>query len=497
MEYLLNSAQMKYCDNNTITQIGIPSLVLMERAALCVVEEMIGAGYASGAVLVLCGSGNNGGDGFAVARLLSERGVQVTAAFVGREASLSDETSVQKKICENCGIKISSNFMHREYTTIVDAIFGIGLSRDVEGRYAELIDWVNQQPAAVVAVDIPSGICADTGRVMGTAVRADLTVTFACRKIGQVLYPGTEYCGRVIRRDIGIRTDCFSHRKPSVFIYGEEDLSRIAGRKPYSNKGTYGRVLLIAGSRGMSGAACLSALSAYRSGCGLVRVFTPECNREVVQMCLPEAIVTTWKPDEFPEELLQEAMEWSDAAGIGPGLGTDEQAKKLLAYVLGNYDRPLVIDADGLNLLSMDTELLYETRASVILTPHIGEMMRLTDNTKDEVLEDIILSARRFAGEYRVICVLKDARTIVSDGSRVYVNISGNSGMAVGGAGDVLTGILCGLLAQGMSPFDAASLGVYLHGLAGDLARDRLGEYGMIAGDIANETGMVLKRIER
>lgn len=494
MEFLLNAAQMKRCDEDTIERIGIPSLVLMERAALAVVEEINQAQLDKKSVLVLCGSGNNGGDGFAVARLLWEQGVRVTAAFVGREESLSKETRLQKKICETCGIKISSNFMHREYTTIVDAIFGIGLSRRIEGQYAELVDWVNQQEANVVAVDIPSGINADTGAVMGRAVQADLTVTFACRKIGQILYPGTEYCGCLVRRDIGISTTQCGI--PSVFTYGDGDLFRIPERKPYSNKGTYGKVLLIAGSRGMSGAACLCAMGAYRSGCGLVRVFTPECNRQVIQTCLPEAIVTAWDTDPLSEEQLEAALSWSDVVGIGPGLGAGEEAKRLLRYVLETYDRPLVIDADGLNLLAADTELLYETAASVILTPHIGEMMRLTDNTKEEVLEDIILSAKRFAGEYQVICALKDARTVVSDGSRAYVNTSGNSGMAVGGSGDVLTGVICGLLAQGMSPFDAASFGVYLHGKAGDLARQEYGAYGMGARDIANQVGGVLRRID-
>lgn len=493
MEFLLNSSQMKQLDNDTIRKIGVPSIVLMERAAMSVVEEIDRAGLDMGSVLVVCGSGNNGGDGFAAARLLEERGVHVTAAFVGREESLSEETKLQKKICENCGIKISTNFMHREYTTIVDAVFGIGLSREVTGFYADVIDWMNQQPAKIVSVDIPSGISADTGRVMGTAVKAYMTVTFAYRKIGQILYPGADYCGRLICRDIGILIRRFPEKSVSVFTYGAEDINRIPIRKPYSNKGTYGKTLLIAGSRGMSGAACMSALASYRTGCGLVRVFTPVCNREVIQTYLPEAIVTCWDETGFPKEQLDEALAWSDVTGIGPGLGKGEIQRELLSYVLQRYDRPLVVDADGLNLLAEDTELLYGTQAPVILTPHIGEMMRLTDSTKEEILENILLTARQFACEYQVICVLKDARTAVSDGVRTYVNTSGNSGMACGGSGDVLTGVICGLLAQGMTPFDASSLGVYLHGCAGDAARKKRGAYGMIAGDITEQLGEILK----
>lgn len=496
MEYLVGAQQMKDCDRDTIERIGIPSLVLMERAALSVVEEMHAAQLDLSSVLVLCGSGNNGGDGFAVARLLDEQGVRVTAAFVGRELSMSPETGLQKKICENCGIKISSNFKEHEYTTIVDAVFGIGLSREIEGSYAELIDWINLQTAQVAAVDIPSGICADTGKIMGVAVQADLTVTFAYRKIGQILYPGAAYCGRIVRRDIGITADSLRGGRMSVFTYEPEDLQRIAKRVPYSNKGSYGRVLLIAGSAGMSGAAVLSAKAAYRSGSGLVRVFTPECNRAIVQMCLPEAIVTAYDPEVFPEQQLSEALQWSDVTCIGPGLGKGSTAVHLMEQVLRTYTKRLVIDADGLNILAERMELLDEAACSVILTPHIGEMMRLTGNCKEEILENLIDCAVRFAKEYHVVCVLKDARTIVSDGKETYLNTSGNSGMAVGGSGDVLAGIICGLLAQHMQPFLSSALGVYLHGLAGDLASEQHSPYGMLAGDIADQIGQVLKQTE-
>ncbi|MCD7954374.1 MAG: NAD(P)H-hydrate dehydratase [Lachnospiraceae bacterium] len=542
MERLLNAGQMKACDEYTIRQIGIPSAVLMERAALAVVEEMKKARLDLSRVLVVCGSGNNGGDGFAIARLLwqscaSARGFcgsawknpgvngnypagagHVTVAFVGREASMSDETRLQKKICENLGLKTSSNFMDAEYTVIVDAVFGIGLSRPVEGHYEEVIHWVNSQRAKRVAVDIPSGISADDGRVMGVAVNAELTVTFAARKIGQILYPGAAYCGQLICRDIGICTDA---ENPFVFTYTEHDLDRIPARSAYSNKGTYGKLLLIAGSEGMSGAAVLSAKSAFRSGCGMVRIFTPECNRTVIQTCLPEAIVTAWDPHasaEASERLLKNALDWSDAACIGPGLGTSCQAASLLQFTLRQYERPLVIDADALNLLALNRgeqdeqgELeeqkgqegqkiagsLWSSLAGMsgkrILTPHIGEMARLTGKDRALIARDLIESSRSLAEAWGVVCVLKDARTAVSDGNQVYLNTSGNDGMAVAGSGDVLSGLISGLLAQRMPCFDAAVLGVYLHGLAGDLAQKELGSYGMIAGDIAERVGQVMR----
>ncbi len=497
MEFLLNARQMKTCDSDTIQNTGIPSLVLMERAALATVEEMQRFGCDLRSVLVVCGSGNNGGDGFAAARLLDEIGVRVTVAFAGKPESMSEETSIQKRICENCGIKISSNYREREYTTIVDALFGIGLSREINGAYAELIEWINLQPASKVAIDIPSGISADTGRVMGIAVQADLTVTFAYRKIGQLLYPGAEYCKKIVRRDIGITTGHFPDGIPSVFTYSDEDLLRIRQRRAYSNKGTYGKLLLVAGSRGMSGAAALAALAAYRTGSGLVRIVTPECNREILQTFLPEAIVTPYTEGRNNEKLFEELLHWADVIGIGPGLGTSVDSQAVMQYVLSVCTKPLVIDADGLNLLALYPEWMTEIHCPVIVTPHIGEMMRLTGCPKQEILKELLETARSFARKNRLICALKDARTVVSDGSSIYVNTTGNNGMAVAGSGDILTGIICGLLAQGMQPFDAATLGVYLHGAAGDLAREKCSAYGMIARDIAAQIGEVLKKADR
>ncbi|MCD7842213.1 MAG: NAD(P)H-hydrate dehydratase [Lachnospiraceae bacterium] len=533
MEWLLSAEEMKACDERTIHEIGIPSAALMERAALSVVEEMQRAGMDLSRTLVVCGSGNNGGDGFAIARILAHMEeaaatdetagtCNVTLAFVGKETSMTEETARQRKICENSGLKISRNFMEHEYTVIVDAIFGIGLSRPVEGQYAEVIRWINSQNAKTVAVDIPSGISADTGRVYGVCVEADLTVTFACRKIGQLLYPGARYCGQLVCRDIGISVENGSRtaagdaadpderaadadRRPTIFTYTERDLAGLPERKADSNKGTCGKVLLIAGSEGMSGAAVLAAKAAFRCGCGMVRVLTPECNRAVLQSCLPEAIVTAYEPEAPVEEacnLLIKALLWSDAAGIGPGLGTSQTAAALLKYVLEHYEKPLVIDADGLNLLADENSGCSLSRndgsasgcRNIILTPHIGEMARLTGKEKTAVSAELLSTARTFAAGQDVICVLKDARTAVSDGRQIYLNTSGNDGMATAGSGDVLTGVICSLLAQKLPCWQAATFGAYLHGLAGDLAKKELGAYGMMAGDIADRVGTVRGR---
>lgn len=497
MEYLIDAKNMKRCDQAAIEGLGIPAMVLMERAALAVVEELIKAIPHPVPALVVCGSGNNGGDGFATARLLSERGIMADVLFAGKDASMTEECRLQRAICENCGIKIVRDFPEKEYTIIVDALFGIGLSRDVTGAYAELIGKMNASAAYKIAVDIPSGIRADTGTVPSAAVQADLTVTFAARKLGQVLYPAAGFCGKVICRPVGIPV-----RKADTiaFALGREDLSRLPKRVPWANKGTCGKVLLIAGAEGMSGAACLCAEAAYRMGSGLVRVLTPECNRVVIQTKLPEAIVTAYQNTEDAKEKLIRAMTWADVIGIGPGLGMAENARTLLEAVLKAWTGPLVIDADGLNLLAANPKWnvwLLERTAPAIVTPHIGEMARLVQKTSQEVLAERIACCRDYAKAHHLICVEKDARTIISDGEQVYINVSGNHGMATGGSGDVLTGMICGLLAQGMEPFDAAIFGAYLHGLVGEEAAAVLGARAMLAGDLVREIGTVLRKTER
>lgn len=291
MKYLLGSREMKALDAYTITQMQLPSAVLMERAALAVagaVKQYMGRPKR---VLVVCGSGNNGGDGFAVARLLLLEGIAADVFFAGKEESLTEETALQKKIYENYGGKLCRNFSPDEYNVVVDALFGIGLSREVTGSYAGLIRTINASRVPVVAVDMPSGISADTGQVLGTAVKADLTVTFAFPKKGQLLYPGADYCGRLLVEDIGITGHGMSEeeRETTPFMYEREDLARLPARKNRSHKGCYGRVLLIGGAPGMAGAPGLSAAAACRAGSGLVRIFSHEKNRSILQTAVPQA----------------------------------------------------------------------------------------------------------------------------------------------------------------------------------------------------------------
>lgn len=489
MKYLVNAQEMQRCDRVTIEEYGVPGLVLMERAALAVADSLMDGAFCMDKVLVVCGSGNNGGDGFAVARILMERNVETAVLFAGKEESMSEAARIQKKICENYGMNFVSKIDIHEYTCIVDAIFGVGLSRKIEGRYQTLIEQINEASGKVVSVDIPSGISADSGRVMGTAVCADRTVTFSFAKLGQALYPGAAYCGKIVVRDIGITEKSFRGKFPGAYYLEREDMRRLPRRTRYSNKGTYGKALLVAGQKNMCGAACLAGEAAYRTGTGLVKIFTEECNRVIVQEKLPEALLSTY---ESPDTLEESVFQWPSAAGIGPGFGTGPEKWETLCLFLEKCACPLVLDADALNLLSGRIEKLRERRTSVVVTPHVGEMERLTGIPKSAILEDLPGICRRFAEEYGVICVLKDTRTVISDGREICINLTGTDGMATGGSGDVLTGILTGLLAQGMEPFAAAKLAVWIHGSAGELAAKRLGRRGMLAGDLLQEIPTVL-----
>lgn len=491
MEYLVSAEEMRRADHCVIEEYGVPSLVLMERAALASVKLMEWEGFDLSRVLVVSGSGNNGGDGFAMARILYLKGIEAELWFVGNPDHLSKEAALQKKICENYGMKFVRNLPAGEYTTIVDAVFGSGLSREVKGSYREVIESINRHPAKVFAVDIPSGISSDDGSVQGTAVRAAVTGALAFRKLGHVLYPGTEYAGRTFLLDIGITKEGFKGQFPRVQAPDRGIFSLLPTRKAFGNKGTFGKACLMAGSRNMAGAAYLSGKAAAITGTGLVRVVTEGCNREILQTLFPEAVLTT--EEMLSEERLVNALSWADAAGIGPGLSTGEAAEKELACVLTQAKIPLVLDADALNILSKHPDWLKKGDTPKILTPHMGEMVRLSGHSMEELKQKPLELAAAYAKEHEVILVLKDARTVVTDGERIVLNTTGNNGMATGGSGDVLTGIITGLLAQGMAPFEAAVSGVYLHGLAGDRAAENTGVRGMLSTDLLKELPGVLK----
>lgn len=504
MRYLPDGAQMKSGDRNTIEVKKVPSMVLMERAALKTVERMHTEQVDLTRVLVVCGSGNNGGDGYAVARLLHLEGSQVTVVLAGRESSMSSETRLQREILGNYGVTDRKDIPPAEYTAVVDAVFGIGLDRRVEGRYADLLEQMNGLSGTKIAVDIPSGISSFTGEVLGTAFQADMTVTFACMKLGMALYPGASFSGKIFTEEIGIQADLFDGRAEVAYTYERDDLrSLMPERKPDSHKGTYGKVLMITGSKGMSGAAYLSAKAAYRTGAGLVKIYTEESNRIILQTLLPEAVVVSYR--EFDEAQLIQELAWADVAAVGCGLGTGELSRKLVKTVCCKAEIPIVMDADALNLAAADMELLailakrqeQLKKGGLIVTPHLKEMSRLLGCSMEELLpvKERMSCLRQFAETYRpAVCVLKDARTLVQQqGKRMYVNTSGCSAMAKGGSGDVLAGILAGLLAQHLEVYAASVLGTYLHGLAGETAAQKKGNYSTLAEDLLDGITGVLK----
>lgn len=485
---------MKDADTYTINKVGVPSLVLMERAALKTVEAMEENGIDTSCALVVCGSGNNGGDGFAVARLLREKGQEADLFFAGRESSLSEECRIQKRIAENLDIPIFTDFPKKEYTVIIDAVFGVGLSRKITGHWLDVIRWMNDQSAQKVAVDIPSGISSATGQVLGEAFRADLTVAMACGKLGCALFPGRSYGGKTVPAAIGIDPAFFREKQDVCFTYDKAELGELLPpRKEDSHKGTYGKVLMINGSSGMAGAAYLSAKAAYTVGAGLVRIYTASDNRTILQQLLPEAVLTCY--EDYEEEQLEELLAWADVVCIGCGLGQSCVSEKLLIHTLEKCKVPCVVDADGLNLLSRHMDLLEHVSCPVILTPHMKEMSRLTGEDTAALAENRMEILGRFTEKYPAVCVLKDSCTVtVQRGRQSFVNMAGNSAMAKAGSGDVLAGTVTGLLAQGMESFEGAALGVFLHACGGDEARTETGPYSASAQDLIRGIAHVMKK---
>ena len=510
MKYLVKKAEMQQYDTNTMEMFGIPSLVLIERAALAAVEELERDGLQENSrILLACGTGNNGADGLVMARLLFLKGYRVHILTIGNRTKATKENQKELEIADNYGIPVVSaevflNWFSKEaageadpptgnmggYDIVVDAVFGVGLSRRIEGAYGQVIECLNALPGKKLAVDIPSGIDADDGSVLGVAFRADLTVTFSYEKAGMRLFPGQSYCGTIVCRSVGIDDRSFllgtAHgQEPQIAAFTPQDLSLIPARRARTNKGSYGKVLVIAGSVNMAGAAIFSARAAYLSGCGLVRILTPEENRTIIQCTLPEAVLTTYDSADPKMEMVNAALQWADVIVCGPGLGTGNTAQRLVREVLENASVPVVLDADALNVIAKEPDILRKTHTDLIITPHLGEMARLSGMTVPYIQEHLVECAREFSRTYHLICVLKDARTVTAiRGGQTYLNLSGNNGMATGGSGDVLTGVIAGLIAQGAAPKLAAPLGVYVHGLAGDAAAQIYGPYSLMAGSL-------------
>lgn len=485
----------------------------MERAGSGVVaclEQVLGTPRGK-VVTVLCGKGNNGGDGFVAARLLHRRRAKVRVLTMAPVSELSrDAATMYRQFVRAAGksavrpftSKSQAQLLLRDSDILVDALLGTGLSSEVAGRYGEAIDGINEAGRPVVAVDLPSGLHADTGTILGRAVRASLTVTFGLPKLGLYQNHGIDLAGLVRIVEIGIPQayiDAVQSRTTLItnsFVRASLPVRRLA-----SHKGTFGHAGIIAGSVGKTGAAAMAAKAALRVGAGLVTVAIPSSVNDVLEAKLLEAMTVPMpetKARTFSRTAFDRLMAFiaaRTAIAIGPGLSTHPETVELIQALVKQLDRPAVLDADALNALAGRASLLTECKTPPILTPHPGEMARLEiDATPQSVNADRIGTATRFARERGVFVVLKGARTVIArpDGT-VAICPTGNPGMATAGTGDVLTGMIVGLLAQGLAPWEAACVGAYLHGHAGDLAATTNGQAGMIAGDVIAQIPSALK----
>ena len=518
---ILTASQMKACDGYTIDTLGIPSHILMERAARRAALFLNSRPdlFPVGKILLLCGSGNNGGDGFAMARFLTDGSCghprEVAVVYTGRLTEngapdvtrMSPECARQYALAREEWITILPvggwKEAVRDAVALVDAVFGIGLDRPVEGEISSLLAEAAATGLPVLAVDIPSGVNADTGEVMGVALPATATVTMQALKAGLLLYPGADLCGEISVAELGI--DLTPAEKPFAHLADEGLLRRVLPpRKRRSHKGTYGWVVLLCGSEGMSGAAVLATRAALRSGVGLARVLTPDCNRTVLQTAAPEAIVSTYDTPERAAGCTE-----GDALVLGCGLGVSDLSREALRGMLkvcpaDGTVPPVVLDADGINHAVKDPSLwgdLLAHHRQVIVTPHPMEMSRLCGKAVPEILAHPVEVAKEFAATWGVTVVLKDAHTVIaSPEGEVFLCAAGNAGMARGGSGDVLAGVIGSLLAQNrhrigvdLTATEIAAAGVYLHARAGDLAAEEIGEYGMLPSDLIERLPLVCK----
>ena len=520
MRYLAGSMSAKALDENA-QRLGISGMVLMERAALSTAEfikNRLSEDNKRKRVIAVCGSGNNGGDGIACARILYEWGFNAEVLIVGKKEKFTEQTKAQVEFAIQSGVEllfmppydiITENYNMND-AIIIDAIFGVGFKGRLEGDMAELSEYISKSNSIKVAVDIPSGVNGSNGQVETVAIRADYTVTFGVNKVGMAVYPGKDYAGEIVIADIGFPKKAVCMTKFDAFTFDEEDIPIfINKREEYSNKGDFGKILIVAGSEDMCGASYLSALAAYRTGAGLVRIFTPEANRSSLQNLIPEAILTTYndRPDteispDTADRLITAMQEWADAVVVGPGLGRGRRSKSIVEIITAHSDLPTIIDADGLWLfrevmeekLGRRFSLIQDVRDNFVLTPHIKELSDLLYLPVKEVKDNIILYSEKLSRCEGTI-VIKEARSLVVTNGSCYINNSGNSGMAKGGSGDVLTGILSALLAKKKDDMlNTVSVGVYIHGLAGDLLKKRKGNYGILARELADEIAEVMKR---
>lgn len=513
---IATAREMREIDLAAINRYGIPGVVLMENAGLHVanaVRDMLG-NVRDKVVTIFAGKGNNGGDGLVAARHLHNSGARVKVLLLAGPEEITGDAAVNLNIWINMGQDVYSITRDSEFDPVrlflaetdlvVDAIYGTGFRGKVNDLAGRVMEAVNAGGKPVVAVDIPSGVEADTGKVNGACIRACATVTFGLPKLGLLFHPGAGCAGKIKIADISIPPALLGNDGLKRHLLGRKMVRGwLPGRAADSHKGNYGSVLVVAGSAGMTGAACLAAEAAARTGAGLVTLAVPEGLHQIVETKLTE-VMTYPLPQEKSQSLSPEALpvimsllDKADVLALGPGLSTNPGTVRLVRELLGKISSPCVLDADGLNALAGHTDIFKKAGAPLVLTPHPGEMARLTGLGTADIARDRLAGAEKYSSLWQSVLVLKGAPSLVAaPGGNVYVNSTGNPGMAAGGSGDVLTGIIAGLLAQGLSPERAAAAGVYLHGFAGDRAAARKGMMGLLAGDILLALPEVLREME-
>lgn len=489
---VVNVSQMRELERTAMDLYGVPSLLLMENAAagfLSALQSETGT-LAGKKIHVFCGKGNNGGDGFAIARMAHNAGANVAVTLLFDEVTAAGDAKTNLEIVKKMGIPFVPIEAVEHCDIVVDAIFGTGFHGETQGAAKEAIAQINKSPVFVASVDIPSGVSADNGYASDIAVTADLCVTFAAIKPGHLLFPGRAHVKKLIKTDISIPREVINQLQSGYDVIDKSKAMQIPKREANSHKGSFGKALAFVGSLGMSGAAVLSASAILKSGAGMATAAVPESISGICASHL--AAVTTWPLPcesgvlkENAADLLLEKLNTQDVLLAGCGIGTSDAARKTVCRLVMENKKPMVLDADGLNAISGCPEILLKKKGEIVLTPHIAEFSRLCGLTTDEIKKNAMTVAQDFAMKYGVTLVLKDAVTIVATkAGAIFISTCSNSGMATAGSGDVLAGIIAGLLAQGASSEDAAVCGVYIHLSAGLAARKAKGEYGMTSEDL-------------
>lgn len=492
--YIMSSYSCKEIDKYAIEQLKIPSIVLMENAAN---EVYLRIKNDYNKFLIICGTGNNGGDALAIGKKLLINNQEVKFIIINPKKNYSKDFNTNYEILKNLnadinyinsfdGINELRNIL-KEYEVIIDGIFGVGLNKELNKFYCKLIDEINLSNKKIISIDVPSGLDCDKGIPLGNSIKANSTYTFEVIKKGFLNYKSIEYLGKVEVMSIGIPEEVKEKFDEHVYILNDEYYNGLVNKRiVYSHKGNYGKCVLVAGSLGFSGASYICAEACVKAGAGLTTLITTEECQKVVSSQLIEAMTINYKE----RDRIKNIIESYDVIAFGPGIRGDEEDKIILENIINNSDNPIVIDAEGINMLSKDKNLSLILTNRAILTPHLGEMSRLTNISINQIEEDRVNIAKKYAKDNKCILVLKGYNTIITDGNEVYINSTGNSKMATGGMGDCLTGIITSLIGQGYNKLNAALLGVYLHGRCGDLvSKDK---YSVLATDVIEKIPFVM-----